>query len=74
MSDVEEGTEVFSPSDTPCDTPMWLSILLNLQKGMAETTKLFSEIHADRMRTHSSASSNTILRIMMTSKVLKVSL
>ena len=53
--------EVFSPSYTPSDTPMWLSILSSLRKGVAETTKLLSEIHADRMRAHSSANSNTVL-------------
>jgi hypothetical protein len=34
---------------------MWLTILSNLQKGMAETTKLLGEMCRDRMSAHSSA-------------------
>ena len=55
MSDVEQDPEVFSASDTPSDTPMLLTILSNLQKGMAETTQLLGEMRADRMSAYSSA-------------------
>ena len=46
MSDVEQDQASELPH--PAETPIWFDMLSALHKGMAETTKLLAEMHAER--------------------------